>query len=63
MNRAYGFLEAKSFDDKRIFRGIASTATPDRMEDIVEPQGAKYRLPLPLLSQHDHHLPIGTMNS
>jgi HK97 family phage prohead protease len=29
------------------------------MQDIVDPKGAKYSLPLPLLSQHEHHLPIG----
>ena len=33
------------------------------MADIVEPKGAKYKLPLPLLSQHDHHLPIGWVKS
>jgi HK97 family phage prohead protease len=33
------------------------------MGDIVEPKGAKYKLPLPLLSQHDHHLPIGWVKS
>ena len=60
MNRAYSILEAKSFDEKtRTFKGVASTPTPDRMDDIVEPKGAKYKLPLPLLSQHEHHLPIG----
>lgn len=58
--RAYAILEAKSFDDeKRQFSGIASTPTPDRMEDVVEPKGAQYKLPLPLLSQHEHHKPIG----
>ena len=64
MNRAYSILTAKAFDEKsRTFKGIASTPTPDRMADIVEPKGAKYKLPLPLLSQHDHHLPIGWVKS
>jgi len=64
MNRAYSILETKDFDDaKRQFVGIASTPNPDRMEDIVDPKGAKYKLPMPLLSQHAHHLPIGTIKS
>ena len=46
-------------DDKRIITGIASTPTPDRMGDIVEPMGAKFRLPLPLLWQHNHQAPVG----
>jgi len=60
MNKAYAILEAKDFnDEKRQFSGIASTPNPDRMQDVVEPKGAKYKLPLPLLSQHEHHLPVG----
>jgi len=63
MNRAYAILETKDFDDsKRRFAGIASTPNPDRMEDIVDPKGAKFKLPLPLLSQHVHHMPIGYIN-
>ena len=62
MNRAYGFLETKALsDDKRILKGVATTISPDRMDDIVESRGAEFKLPLPLLSQHDHHLPIGTI--
>ena len=62
MNRAYGLLELKSVsDDARILKGIASTISPDRMADIVESRGAEFKLPLPLLSQHDHRLPIGTI--
>jgi HK97 family phage major capsid protein/HK97 family phage prohead protease len=59
-NRAYSVFEIKSFDDEqRVLTGIASTPTPDRMEDIVEPHGAKFKLPLPLLWQHDSKQPIG----
>lgn len=60
MNRAYSTLELKSIDDdKRILTGIASTPTPDRMDDIVEPKGAVFKLPLPFLWQHTHSQPIG----
>ncbi len=61
-SRAYSVIDIKSIDEsngKRILRGIASTPSPDRMEDIVLPEGAKFRLPLPLLWQHDSHQPIG----
>jgi HK97 family phage prohead protease len=59
-NRAYSFITIKSIDEKeRIIEGIASTPTPDRMGDIVNPMGAKFSLPLPLLWQHNHDEPIG----
>lgn len=60
MNRAYSTLELKAVDEeKRILTGIASTPTPDRMDDIVEPKGAVFKLPLPFLWQHRHDAPIG----
>lgn len=52
--RAYGLLEIKAIDEeKREITGIASTPTPDRMDDIVEPDGAEYTLPIPFLWQHN----------
>lgn len=62
INRAYSTLEIKAVtgaDGKRTFTGIASTPTPDRMGDIVEPKGAMFKLPIPLLWQHDSGQPIG----
>lgn len=60
MNRAYSLFEIKAFDDdKREFEGIATTPTPDRMGDIVEPKGAVFKLPIPLIWQHDSSKPIG----
>ena len=60
MRRAYSLLEMKSFNDEtREFSGIATTPTPDRMGDVVEPMGAKFNLPIPLLWQHDASKPIG----
>lgn len=60
MNRAYSLLSIKSVDDdKRIIEGIASTPTPDRMGDVVEPKGARFTLPIPLLYQHNSKQPIG----
>lgn len=39
--------------------GIATTPTPDRMQDIVEPLGGEYDLPIPLLWMHDSDQPVG----
>jgi uncharacterized protein len=60
MNRAYSKIEIKAADDeRREFTGIATTPTTDRMGDIVEPLGAKFSLPIPLLWQHDSQKPVG----
>lgn len=62
MQRAYATIEIKAATDdgkKRRFSGIASTPETDRMGDIVEPRGAEFKLPLPLLWQHDSRNPIG----
>lgn len=58
--RAFSVLAIKSIDeDQRKIIGIATTPSPDRMDDIVEPRGAEYTLPLPFLWQHDKTQPIG----
>lgn len=60
MIRAYSLLELKDMDDdKRVLTGLATTPATDRVDDIVEPKGAKFNLPLPLLWQHRHDQPIG----
>ena len=59
---AYSTLEIKAIDEsngKRIFTGIATTPTPDRVGDIVEPKGAEFQLPIPLCWMHDSSDPIG----
>lgn len=58
--RAWSTFETKGIDEERgIIEGIASTPTTDRMGDIVEPKGAQFKLPLPLLWQHQAGEPIG----
>ncbi len=60
MHRAYSVLEIKAVDEAaRVITGMATTPTPDRMGDIIEPKGAQFKLPLPLLWQHDSKSPIG----
>src|SRR5690606_574387 len=60
--RAYSMFEVKSVTeagDKYVIEGIATTPTPDRYGDVVEPKGAKFKLPIPLLWQHKRDQPIG----
>lgn len=60
--RAYSFITVKSVDEgKRIIRGVATTPTPDRVGDIVEPLGVKFANSMPLLLHHDHKMPVGTV--
>lgn len=58
--RAYSLIHIKSVNEqKREITGIASTPEADRHGDIMEPTGAKFALPIPLLWQHRHSKPIG----
>lgn len=62
MKYAYSLLETKDFDesdDKITVKGIASTPTPDRSLDVVEPMGAKFETPMPLLWMHNNEKPVG----
>ncbi|MGB1215879.1 MAG: phage major capsid protein [Pikeienuella sp.] len=60
MDRAFATLEIKGLDeDSGTITGIASTPSPDRMDDVVVPEGAVFKLPIPLLWQHNHGDPIG----
>lgn len=60
--RAYSILTVKAFDDaKREITGMATTPEPDRYGDIVEPLGAQFADELPLLWQHSHEAPVGTV--
>ena len=53
-------LEIKSFDeDAGLIKGIATTPTTDRVGDRVDPEGATFSLPLPLLNEHDRKDVVG----
>mgnify|MGYP003619184873 CR=1 FL=1 len=43
----------------RKFKGIASTPSIDRAKDILISEGAKFKLPMPLLFHHNSATPIG----
>ncbi len=63
-SRCYSLLEIKSVDDAtHIIEGIASTPTPDRMQDVVELDGMSFTLPMPFLYQHNSRQPIGRVIS
>lgn len=60
LKRACTLMTVKSVnEDERIITGIASTPSPDRDGDIMEPEGAKFRSDTPFLWQHDRSQPIG----
>lgn len=62
MNRAYAVLDVKSFDASgRRFAGIATTPTPDRVDDVIEPLGIQFKNPLSLMLFHDQTQPVGTV--
>jgi HK97 family phage major capsid protein/HK97 family phage prohead protease len=64
MDRAYAVLDVKSVDlDARIIEGYATTPTTDRNGDVVDPSGAEFTLPMPLLWQHDVTQPIGEVTA
>jgi hypothetical protein len=61
--KAYSLLTCKAVDEgRRIVTGIASTPTVDRMSDVVEPLGARFKTPMPFLLYHNSTLPVGTMD-
>jgi HK97 family phage major capsid protein/HK97 family phage prohead protease len=60
VNRAWAVLEIKSIDEAtRRIRGTASTPTPDRSGDVVEPLGARFPPEIPLLLHHRKETPVG----
>lgn len=62
MNRAYSLIEVKSLDEsRRTFSGMATTPDLDRVNDTINPLGAKFKNPLVLLHQHDSDRPIGSV--
>ncbi len=63
MQRAYAVLTVKAADgDSRVITGIATTPTPDRVGDIIEPLGVNFKNPLPLLWQHRSDNPVGSVS-
>jgi HK97 family phage prohead protease len=58
--RAYSVLTVKSIDaERREIEGIATTPTVDRVGDVVESTGGRFKLPIPLLHHHKNDQPVG----
>lgn len=63
MLKAYSLLTMKAVDEgRRTITGMASTPTVDRVGDVVEPMGARFKTPMPLLMYHDQRAPVGTVD-
>jgi HK97 family phage prohead protease len=61
-NRAFSAITIKSVsEDAREITGIASTPALDRVKDVVEPMGLSFAQDAPLLLNHDHSQPVGTV--
>ena len=60
MERAHSVFKAAQVSEERWeLTGIASTPATDLDDDIIDPLGAEFDIPLPLLWQHDSKKPIG----
>jgi HK97 family phage major capsid protein/HK97 family phage prohead protease len=60
VDRAYSLLEVKHIEeDARVITGVATTPTPDRVGDVVEPLGVAFNNPMPLLHHHRSDQPVG----
>lgn len=58
--KAYSLLQVKQLnDERREFSGIASSATVDRVGDVVVQEGMVQRGPVNLHLYHKHELPVG----
>ena len=55
VDRAWSLLTVKAVqEERRIIRGLATSPETDRVGDIVEPLGIKFKNPMPLLLYHKH---------
>ena len=64
IHKAWSFLERREFSEDERFvyvEGIASTPTPDLLDDVVEPLGAEFKTPMPLMMHHQHNLVVGNV--
>lgn len=62
--KAYSLFSEKAVDDgSRVICGYATTPTPDRVDDVVVPDGVVYRSKdIKLHLYHDSRLPVGQVS-
>jgi HK97 family phage prohead protease len=62
IHRAYSLLEVKEIseeDEHYVVKGMATTPTPDRYLDEIDPMGAEFAESIALLWQHRSDQPVG----
>jgi HK97 family phage major capsid protein len=60
MYRAHADLHIKTVSESgRKFTGMATTPTPDRVGDVIDPLGVDFSNPMPLLLFHNGTMPVG----
>jgi HK97 family phage prohead protease len=60
--KAFSAITIKALhEEERKIEGIASTPALDRVKDIVEPTGLYFAADAPLLLNHDHSQPVGSV--
>lgn len=62
--KGYSLLTEKSFEDgDSVIRGYATTPTPDRVLDVVVPEGVMFRTQdIKLHLYHDSRMPVGQVS-
>lgn len=64
MQHAFATFTVKSTSEPaRVLHGIASSPSVDHLGDSIEPEGAEFTLPLPLLRSHNSNEPIGQVTA
>ena len=65
-SKAWSTFEVKGISEdgeRMLIKGIASTPETDRDGDVVRSDGARYKLPMPLLNGHSHSDPVGSVDA
>jgi HK97 family phage prohead protease len=60
--KAFSAIVIKAVDEElREFSGMATTPAADRVNDVIEPSGLTFPPEVPLLLNHKHDQPVGTV--
>lgn len=61
-NKAFSAISIKAVrEERREIEGMASTPALDRVKDRLDPMGLRFAKEVPLLLNHDHASPVGTV--
>jgi hypothetical protein len=60
--KLHSLLEVKEVNEyERVVTGVATSGTPDRVGDVVVPEGVVFRGPINLHLYHKHDMPVGNV--